>query len=161
MIKRKIYLASSWRNQKQPEIVKALRGFGHEVYDFRNPKEGDVGFSWDQVDPNWKNWSIEEYAELLRSDDRCIAGFKLDIDALNWCDTCVLLLPCGKSAHLELGYAAGQGKRTVVFFDPETWKGGHDNIELMYLMCYSFVDNIDSLLDVLKFPNFYRDDCIS
>lgn len=34
---RKIYVASSWRNSIQAEIVAALRAEGHEVYDFRNP----------------------------------------------------------------------------------------------------------------------------
>ena len=32
---RKIYLASSWRNERQPELVRTLRQAGHEVYDFR------------------------------------------------------------------------------------------------------------------------------
>jgi hypothetical protein len=33
----KIYVASSWRNAEQPEIVGLLRDLGHEVYDFKNP----------------------------------------------------------------------------------------------------------------------------
>ena len=28
-----IYVASSWRNEYYPEVVKALREAGHEVYD--------------------------------------------------------------------------------------------------------------------------------
>ncbi len=32
-----IYLASSWRNDLQPEVLLALRDAGHAVYDFRNP----------------------------------------------------------------------------------------------------------------------------
>lgn len=32
-----IYVASSWRNQYFPDVVKKLHEFGHEVYDFRNP----------------------------------------------------------------------------------------------------------------------------
>ena len=35
----KIYVASSWRNPYQPEVVAALKKAGHEVYDFRNPKD--------------------------------------------------------------------------------------------------------------------------
>lgn len=41
----KIYVASSWRNERQPEVVEHLRSFGYEVYDFRNPAPGDTGFS--------------------------------------------------------------------------------------------------------------------
>ena len=36
-MKRKIYVASSWRNEYYPEVVEKLREAGHEVYDFRNP----------------------------------------------------------------------------------------------------------------------------
>jgi len=33
----KIYLASSWRNQYQADVLAALRVSGAEVYDFKNP----------------------------------------------------------------------------------------------------------------------------
>ena len=36
----RIYVASSWRNAYYPEVVKRLREYGHEVYDFRNPPQG-------------------------------------------------------------------------------------------------------------------------
>lgn len=48
----KIYLASSWRNQYQAEVLASLRGAGFEVYDFKNPAPGNVGFSWKQIDPD-------------------------------------------------------------------------------------------------------------
>lgn len=35
---RRIYLASSWRNEHQPRILALLRDAGHEVYDFRHPQ---------------------------------------------------------------------------------------------------------------------------
>lgn len=39
----KIYVASSWRNGHQQNVVAALRGIGFEVYDFKNPN-GEEGF---------------------------------------------------------------------------------------------------------------------
>lgn len=36
----KVYVASSWRNSYQPEVVKALRLSGHDVYDFCQPNTG-------------------------------------------------------------------------------------------------------------------------
>ena len=36
----KIYVASSWRNEFQHNVVKALREDGHEVYDFREDGDG-------------------------------------------------------------------------------------------------------------------------
>lgn len=40
----KIYVASSWRNQYQPQVVRFLHEQGHEVYDFRHPV-GKLDFS--------------------------------------------------------------------------------------------------------------------
>ena len=37
MKRRKIYVASSWRNGYYPDVVTKLRGAGHDVYGFRNP----------------------------------------------------------------------------------------------------------------------------
>nr|DAI36486.1 MAG TPA: Nucleoside deoxyribosyltransferase [Caudoviricetes sp.] len=45
----KIYVASSWRNQHQPQVVSFLREQGHEVYDFRHPA-GKTGFQWSQIE---------------------------------------------------------------------------------------------------------------
>ncbi len=65
----KIYVASSWRNTRQPEVVEALRARGHEVYDFRHPAPGNEGFSWKAIDGGWQSWSSEQAAacELARS----------------------------------------------------------------------------------------------
>jgi hypothetical protein len=110
-----IYVASSWRNPWQPAVVHLLRGWGFAVYDFRNPKPGDHGFHWRGIDPDWRDWSPERYRHGL-THPIAEAGFKLDMDALRASDACVLVQPCGTSAHLELGWAAGAGKRTAVFF---------------------------------------------
>jgi hypothetical protein len=114
--KSKIYVASSWRNEKQPAVVSALKAQGHAVYDFRNPKDGDNGFHWSEIDPNWQSWTTEEYRTHL---DHAIAkrGFQNDFDAMEWADTFVLVQPCGRSAHLELGWACGAEKKTCILLD--------------------------------------------
>jgi hypothetical protein len=113
----KIYVASSWRNLLQPAIVSMLRNFGHEVYDFRNPKPGADGFNWREIDPNWQNWTPREYAAALEH-PIAKAGFDLDMDALRECDACALVLPSGRSASFEFGWAVGNGKRgAVVMFE--------------------------------------------
>jgi hypothetical protein len=127
-MKRRIYLASSWRNIRQPEVVRILRGAGHEVYDFRNPKPENTGFAWSEIDPDWLNWTPQRFIAGL-ADPVAVNGFSLDKSALDWCDTCVLLLPCGRSAHLEAGYAIGQGKQTIVVLDEAGFEP-----ELMYLL---------------------------
>lgn len=108
----KIYVASSWRNAQQPSIVRFIRALGHDVYDFKNPP-GRTGFSWLEIDPNWEDWTPEQYREALQH-PYAEAGYRSDIDALRACDACVLVLPSGRSAPWELGYAMGLGKRGLV-----------------------------------------------
>lgn len=66
MTKHKIYVASSWRNEFFPEVVKTLREAGHEVYDFRNPPSGGHGFKWSEIDPEYMDWSPEQYRASYR-----------------------------------------------------------------------------------------------
>lgn len=141
---RRIYLASSWRNQWQPEVLRALRDAGHEVYDFRNPEPGNDGFRWSEIDLKWITWTPEQYVERVTASPIAAAAFALDKGALDWCDTCVLLLPCGRSAHLEAGYAIGQGKPTIFYLRPEQFEP-----ELMYLLGNGFVTSVDGLLGSL------------
>jgi len=109
----KIYVASSWRNEEQPDIVAELRGAGHQVYDFRHPEMGDDGFHWSQIDPAWKEWSPGVYRKCL---DHPIAvrGFENDRGAMEWADVLVGVMPFGRSASFEMGWAAGYGKRTIL-----------------------------------------------
>ncbi len=115
---RSIYVASSWRNSHQQEVVRFLRGLGHEVYDFKNPSMGRIGFSWQEVDPNWLHWTPKEWRSGLWS---AIAqeGYELDRQAMDNADICILVLPCGRSAHLEAGFMAGQ-RKDVFTFCPES-----------------------------------------
>ena len=124
---RRIYVASSWRCPDQPAVVQALRDAGHEVYDFRNPPEA-TGFAWSEIDPEWLDWTVDAYRDKL-GHPRAVQGFTSDFDAMQWADTFVLVLPCGRSAHLELGWAVGQGKRTAILLSQDKFEP-----ELMYRM---------------------------
>lgn len=109
-----IYVASSWRNLLQPGIVHALRRCGHSpVYDFKHPEPGNEGFSWKTIDPNWENWTPDEYRKALQH-PLALKGYGLDIAALKACDAVVLVRPSGRSASWEFGYAMGQGKKGYV-----------------------------------------------
>lgn len=108
-----VYVASSWRNAMQPAVVRTLRAAGIDCYDFRNPAPGERGFAWSEIDPNWLHWTADEYVAALKH-PLAVEGFRRDFDAMQRADTFVLVLPCGRSAHLELGWAVGAGKRTAV-----------------------------------------------
>ncbi len=110
----RIYAASSWRNPYQPWIVERLRLSGHQVYDFRNPFNGRPGFAWAELDPNWQSWTAEQYRHHLTTNPIAAAGYISDLRAMEWADTCLLILPCGRSAHLEAGWFTGRGKRCLI-----------------------------------------------
>lgn len=139
---RKIYVASSWRNQWQAHVVSSLRDDGHEVYDFKNPRPGDAGFAWSEIDPLWKEWTADQYVAAL---DHPLAksGFASDFNAMKWADAFLLVLPCGRSAHLELGWAIGQGRLTMIL----TRDG--EEPELMAKMCDHICTSLDQARTIL------------
>lgn len=153
-LSRRIYVASSWRNDFHSAVIEVLVAAGFEVYDFKNPPNG-AGFGWEQV--ALKPWTAtpdkgrvsapkdgvveaDRYLAALEH-PRAVEGFNADFEAMdNWADTIVLVLPCGRSAHLELGWAVGAGKRTAVLLDDPCTP------ELMYKM----VDHLStSVFDLL------------
>ena len=138
----RIYVASSWRNPYFPEVVTRLREAGHEVYDFRNPPHGGAGFHWTDIDPDAPNWTYAQYAEGLRH-PLAERQFQADIDALTWADTCVLVLPCGRSAHTEAGWMAGAGKRVLAYI-PEMVEP-----ELMYKLFDGVAGSLEELVGKL------------
>ena len=135
----KIYVASSWRNKYFPDVVNCLREAGHDVYDFRNPPHGGTGFHWTDIDPEAPHWTYAQYAEGLHH-PIAERQFQADIDALTWADTCVLVLPCGRSAHTEAGWMAGAGKRVIAYI-PEMVEP-----ELMYKLFSGIAGNLEELV---------------
>lgn len=141
----KLYIASSWRNELYPDIVKLMRHCGHEVYDFRNPPHGRGGFAWSDIDPNWKSWTADQYRAALQT-PIAEAGYRSDMDAMEWADACVLVLPCGRSAHLEAGWFAGKGKPVYIL----TRDG--EEPELMAKMCTGIAISTDDMIAKLGKP---------
>lgn len=138
----RIYLASSWRNPYQPTLVAQLRSSGHQVYDFRNPPHS-TGFKWSDIGLDAKECTAEQYRHALLTHPRAAQGFNADFSAMRWADTCVLLLPSGRSAHLELGWMAGAGKRTLIL----TRDG--EEPELMALLADQICISVDELIGAL------------
>jgi hypothetical protein len=144
----RIYAASSWRNTHQPQVVQALRDAGHEVYDFRNPRPGDNGFRWVDIDPNHQHWTPAAFCEALQH-PIAEASFQSDWGGMEWADVGVLILPCGRSAHLEAGYFVGAAKYLFILIPP----GVQIEPELMYLMSDRICLSLDELIARLAILN--------
>lgn len=120
---------------------------GHEVYDFRSPfnrasgTPASAGFQWAELDPDWETWTPEEYRDKLLNHPRASQGYLSDTRAMEWADVCLIILPCGRSAHLEAGYMKGRGKRVLFLL------GEKAEPELMALMAD---DLCLDMIEVLK-----------
>src|SRR3546814_14380880 len=71
----RIYLASSWRNERQPAMVGLLRGWVHEVYDFRNPPHGEGGFAWRRLEADLQGCDARVFRDQLLSHPSAAAGY--------------------------------------------------------------------------------------
>ncbi len=88
-------------------------------------------------------WTPQEYREQL-GHPKAVRQFANDIEAMEDCDACVLVLPCGRSAHTEAGWFAGRGKMTLVYI-PE-----RQEPELMYKLFDGVCCSMEELVEALK-----------
>ena len=106
-----VYIIGSLRNAGIPEIGNAIRKLGIEAFD-------DWYAAGPEADDKWKEYEKgrgRSYSEALAG-HAARHVFEFDKYHLDRVDAAVLVLPAGRSAHLELGYMAGRGKPTFVLF---------------------------------------------
>lgn len=147
----KIYVSSSWKNEFQPQLVEELRKRGHEVYDFRHPNGRNDRNVWELyyarvgLDDCYRQDVVvpSVFRESL-VDEEVHRRFSEHYNAMLEADVCVLLLPCGRSSHVEAGFMKGKGK-DVFILDTSC----HVIPELMYLCFDDYFYEINSLLDAL------------
>lgn len=135
-----VYVASSWRNPLQSMAVHFVRAAGIECYDF---KDSD-GFHWKEVGLTSDDCTYDQYVTSLEH-PAALRGFSRDFQAMRKASHCVLVLPCGRSAHLEAGWFVGQGRPVCIWIP----NGEFDEPELMYLMAQRITDNPVEVLDFL------------
>lgn len=117
MSRKCVYLIGSLRNPLIPEIANKIEAAtGYEVF-----------ASWfaagPEADDKWRDYEKARNPNLGIADavyghaaEHC---FEFDKKHLERCDAVVLVMPAGKSGHLELGWALGRGKKGFILFDQE------------------------------------------
>jgi hypothetical protein len=138
----RLYVASSWKNRDQPLVVGALREAGHTVYDFRHPPE-DAAFAWRDIGVEAGHTTIGAFREALRHPD-ARAGALADFGGIAGAEACVLVLPAGRSAHLEAGVFIGSGRPVYVLSHEEFTP------ELVYWHAKALCANFAELLAALR-----------
>ena len=136
---KKLYIIGSLRNSKIPEIGVKLRELGFDVFD-------DWYAPGPEADDMWKR-----YEEVRgRTYEQALEGwaakhiFEFDKYHIDNSDIGILVAPAGKSAHLELGYMLGKGKKGYILLDE-----GSDRWDIMYQFADKVLFGLDSLINEL------------
>ncbi|MEK7620183.1 MAG: hypothetical protein AAB413_03015 [Patescibacteria group bacterium] len=130
------FIASRWRNRDILDpLVEQIRAAGHDVYYF---VEKTITKHARELEPeeymkryeSIKNWREDPYCKKIYEQDLC---------GLKECETLLLILPAGKSAHMEAGIAHGLGKRTILV-------GAVEETESLYLAFDEWYPSIEEFI---------------
>ena len=109
-----IYVIGSLANKKIPYFANELRKLGFIVYD-----------QWwapgPLADSYWRHYTKIRKLSYKEALQDCAAThiFEFDKELIDKSDIVVMLMNGGRSAHMELGYAIGKGKKGYILFEGE------------------------------------------
>ena len=135
-----IYLIGSLRNPEVPILANKLRDIGYEVFD-------DWFAAGELADDSWRDYEQARGHNLREALDGYAAQHVFNFDKLHLdkSNIGVLLLPSGKSGHLELGYLAGRGCNTYIIYPTEP-----ERFDVMYLLANEVFNSTTEMLNYLK-----------
>lgn len=131
----KLYVIGSLRNEEVPRIADYLR----------TTTEWDVFDDWYSAGPTaddcWRDYEKGKghtYRQALMG-HAAQHVFEFDKHHLDQSDAALLVLPAGKSCHLELGYMVGRRRPTFILLDePDRWD-----------IMYNFVDKVATEIETI------------
>ena len=136
-----LYLIGSLRNEKVARIAEDIRhSTGIDVFD-------DWMAAGPEADDYWKSYEIargHSYQEAL-SGYAARHVFEFDKHHLDRCDAALLVLPAGKSGHLELGYVIGSGKRGFILLDGEDVR-----FDVMYQFAERVFETTEEMIEYFR-----------
>lgn len=100
-----------------------------------------------EADQHWRDHEIargRKFVDALKG-YHAQHIFQFDKTHLDRCDAAVLVLPAGKSGHLELGYAIGRGKPAFIILDDEP-----NRFDLMYAFATEVFEDKQEFYERLK-----------
>lgn len=136
---KEFYLIGSLRNPDIPHIASVFREAGVEIFD-------DWYSAGPHADDSWR-----DYERGKGNDYKTALGgyaarhvFSFDFHHLNRVSGAILVLPAGRSGHLELGYMCGKGKPTYILLDtPDRW-------DVMYQFATGVYDNVADIVEAIR-----------
>jgi nucleoside 2-deoxyribosyltransferase len=134
-----IYLIGALKNRAIMNLANELRSLGFDVFD-----------DWLTPGPEADSFLLEYeknrnhgYRDALRS-KAAQHIFAFDKKYIDLSDIGVLVMPAGRSGHLELGYVIGQGKPGYILFESEP-----ERFDLMYSFATEVFFNKEELFKEL------------
>ncbi len=135
----KVYLIGALKNRGIIDLGVQLREHGLDVFDDWLSPGPEADEQWQEYERlrgrTYKGAIYGEHASTV---------FNFDYRHLAESDVVVMVLPCGKSGHLEFGWAIGQGKRGYILFDQEP-----ERYDIMYRFATEIYFHPDELLHEL------------
>lgn len=143
-MKYQYFIAARWRNKDNVlELAKKIRERGKSVYCFI---EGDG--TEHELKVQEENHDAETFMQKFESipdwknSPAVREIFDVDMNALRDSEALILLLPAGKSSHVEAGAAYGMGKKCILV-------GEQHETESLYLIFDEFYSSVDDFLKTI------------
>lgn len=135
-----LYLVGSLRNENVPKVGKALRSLGIDVFD-------DWFAAGPEADDYWRDYEKSRGHNFRQALNNHAAKnvFEFDKRNLDRSDMGLLVMPAGKSGHLELGYLIGSGKPGFILMDGEP-----ERFDVMVNFATDIFLNEGEMLDYFK-----------
>ena len=117
-----------------------MREAGHSVFD-------DWQAAGPEADDYWQKYEKARgrtYKEALQG-AAAKNVFEFDKKNLLYAAVVVMVLPAGRSAHLELGWAIGQRRKGYILLDPSV-----DRWDVMYQFADGVFSTVDELVEELN-----------
>lgn len=129
----------SLRSERVRAVAAALRAYRQEVFDdwhAAGPEADDIWQKYEQA----RGHTYREALQGAHATD----VFQFDRRHLDRASAGVLVMPAGKSGHLELGYLIGQGKPGYILLEqePERW-------DIMYRFATGVFYSVDDCVQVV------------
>ena len=133
------FIACRWRNRDNVlDLADKLRAKGKIVY---TCFDSEQSLADKKKDPEEAMQEFEA-TENWESDENVRKIFDTDMNALRNSQNLILLLPAGKSAHIEAGAAYGMGKRCILIGEQKEAESNYLIFNELYPTADKFINNI-------------------
>lgn len=123
------------------EVCEALNSINKSYYCFATNESSHKNAGFNLHDH--PNKLADDYENCKLTSDAIRILFEDDLDGLKSADNLIMVLPAGKSSHIEAGIAYGLGKKCYAI-------GSYEKTDSLYLIFDEIFPNIERMKDHFK-----------